>query len=88
MQTSIVVIPESEFESLKKDIAFIKDSILNNNPGGVYDDLITVEQLRAKLGGVDDSTIWRHEKSGRLKPVKIGSKKLYRLSEVLTSSKK
>lgn len=46
------------------------------------DQLIQKEQARQILGGPDPSTLWRWEKAGYLKPVKIGVKVFYRRSDI------
>ena len=50
----------------------------------VYEDtLIAKEEARVRLlGGVDPSTLWRWEKVGYLKPVRIGVKVFYRRSDI------
>lgn len=50
----------------------------------VYEDtLIAKEEARVRLlGGVDPSTLWRWEKVGYLKPVRIGGKVFYRRSDI------
>ena len=50
----------------------------------VYEDtLISKEEARVRLlGGVDPSTLWRWEKRGYLRPVRIGVKVFYRRSDI------
>ena len=45
------------------------------------DELLTVRQASALLG-VDRSTLWRWEKDGYLRPIRIGRKVRYQLSAV------
>ena len=46
------------------------------------DHLIQKEEARLILGGPDPSTLWRWEKVGYLKPVRIGVKVFYRRSDI------
>ena len=46
------------------------------------DHLIQKEEARRMLGGPDPSTLWRWEKVGYLKPVRIGVKVFYRRSDI------
>ena len=46
------------------------------------DHLIQKEEARLILGGPDPSTLWRWEKAGYLKPVRIGVKVFYRRSDI------
>ena len=46
------------------------------------DHLIQKEEARRLLGGPDPSTLWRWEKVGYLKPVRIGVKVFYRRSDI------
>jgi len=46
------------------------------------DQLIQKEEARQILGGPDPSTLWRWEKAGYIKPVKIGVKVFYRRSDI------
>lgn len=50
----------------------------------VYKDtLVAKEEARVRLlGGVDPSTLWRWEKRGYLRPVRIGVKVFYRRSDI------
>ena len=50
----------------------------------VYEDtLIARGEARVRLlGGVDPSTLWRWEKKGYLRPVRIGVKVFYRRSDI------
>lgn len=56
----------------------------------VYEDtLIAREEARVRLlGGVDPSTLWRWEKKGYLRPVRIGVKVFYRRGEIEAVIKK
>jgi hypothetical protein len=56
----------------------------------VYKDtLIAKEEARVRLlGGVDPSTLWRWEKRGYLRPVRIGVKVFYRRSDIDTIIKR
>ncbi len=49
--------------------------------GEKEDELLTVRQASALLG-VDRSTLWRWEKEGYLRPIRIGRKVRYQLSAV------
>ena len=47
------------------------------------DELVPKEDARKRLlGGVDPSTLWRWEKVGYLKPVRIGVKVYYRRGDI------
>ena len=47
------------------------------------DELVPKEVARVRLlGGVDPSTLWRWEKVGYLKPVRIGVKVFYRRGDI------
>ena len=46
------------------------------------DHLIQKEEARGLLGSPDPSTLWRWEKVGYLKPVRIGGKVFYRRSDI------
>ena len=47
------------------------------------DTLVMKEEARVRLlGGVDPSTLWRWEKRGYLRPVRIGVKVFYRRSDI------
>lgn len=46
------------------------------------DHLIQKEEARRMLGCPDPSTLWRWEKVGYLKPVRIGVKVFYRRSDI------
>lgn len=47
------------------------------------DALVAKEEARVQLlGGVDPSTLWRWEKRGYLRPVRIGVKVFYRKGEI------
>lgn len=46
------------------------------------DRLIQKEEARLILGSPDPSTLWRWEKAGYLKPVRIGVKVFYRRSDI------
>lgn len=50
----------------------------------VYEEtLVAKEEARVRLlGGVDPSTLWRWEKRGYLRPVRIGVKVFYRRSDI------
>lgn len=48
---------------------------------GLLDDLIPKAEVQKKLC-INPSTLWRWEKDGYLKPVKIGTKAYYRVSSV------
>ena len=43
--------------------------------------LVSAEELR-EAWGMSNATFWRMEKSGKLKPLRIGGRKYYRLSDV------
>lgn len=44
-------------------------------------DFLTIDQMATMLN-VSRSTLWRYEKSGKLKPVLIGNKKVYARSAI------
>jgi len=46
------------------------------------DHLVRKEEARQMLGNPDPSTLWRWEKAGYLKPVKLGVKVFYRRSDL------
>lgn len=79
MQTIVITDPAQ----LKELIREVLIEELPQRTSEAANDLISEAQLIEKLGGVSPSTIWRHEKKGRLNPVKIGANKFYRLSEVI-----
>jgi hypothetical protein len=72
-------ISESDFKALRAEVGEIK-SLLNKID---HDDLISEETLIKKLGNPNRSTLWRWQKKGILKPIKVGSSKMYRLSDLL-----
>lgn len=79
MQTIVITDPVQ----LKELIREVLVEELPQRATETANDLISEAQLIEKLGGVHPSTIWRHEKKGRLKPIKVGANKFYRLSEVI-----
>jgi hypothetical protein len=83
---ALVAITEQDFETLKSDIQEIKAALLNKTPQS--EDLITEEVLFQKLGNPNKSTIWRWEKRGALKPIKIGNSKMYRISDLVSFASK
>lgn len=45
--------------------------------------LMTLEQVRARLGGISVTTLYRQMKSGALpKPIKIGSRSMWDAAEI------
>lgn len=79
---NLVAITSEDFEILKSDIQAIKTALLNKTPQS--EDLITEEVLYQKLGNPNKSTVWRWEKKGKLKPIKIGNSKMYRISDLIS----
>lgn len=45
------------------------------------DELLSIEQTATKMG-VTKSTLWRWEKTGYLKPIRLGAKPKYRISDI------
>lgn len=52
----------------------------DTTPDG-YNDFLTLDEAREKLG-VTAPTLWRWDKTGYLKKMKIGQKVLYRMSDI------
>lgn len=52
----------------------------DSTPDG-YNDFLTLDEAREKLG-VTAPTLWRWDKTGYLKKMKIGQKVLYRMSDI------
>jgi hypothetical protein len=79
-----LIISQEQIESLFADVQFIKDHLQSSKITPAADDLITESTLFEKLGNPDKSTVWRWEKKGRLKPIKIGNSKMYRISDLVS----
>jgi excisionase family DNA binding protein len=62
-------------------MALISEAVEQRNKLNVPETYLTVSEA-AKTLGITASTLWRWGKDGYLKPVKIGSKSRYKLSDI------
>lgn len=74
---------EERIDRLEAAIIQINEKLAPPKPSA-FDDLIEADLLKAKLGNPHPTTWWRWEKKGLLgNPVVLGTKKMYKLSEIL-----
>ena len=66
---------------LEEALRSIFEEVVSASKGEKDETLLTVRQASALLG-VDRSTLWRWEKEGYLRPIRIGRKVRYQLSAV------
>jgi hypothetical protein len=83
---TLVAVDEDRLKRLEEVVSHISETItIKPTP---FDDLIEASLLKEKLGNPHPSTWWRWEKKGLLgKPITIGTKKMYRLSEIDSTAK-
>jgi hypothetical protein len=91
--SEIAIIPREDFEQLKKDIRLLVD--IAHKKTGALSEYCTEEELIEKLTDPETgtppsaTTLWRWRKNGQLpKPISIGDKRLYKIADLLTPSKK
>lgn len=78
---SMLIMPASEFRQIIRseiDAALDKLPIVQTVPGEEY----LSKQATMKILGVSNTTLWRLDKSGELKPVRIGRVIRYRRVDV------
>lgn len=84
----IAIIPKEEFEQLKNDVRMLIEMMQKRN--SILSEYVTEEELTEKLKDPETgsrpspTTLWRWRKNGQLpKPISIGDKKLYRVSDLI-----
>lgn len=78
-QTEKVVIEIGVSEITKRVISEIQEQRKFNK--SIDEEFLTANQT-ADFLKVDKSSLWRFEKSGYLVPVRVGSKRMYRISDL------
>lgn len=78
-QTEKVVIEIGVSEITKRVISEIQEQRKFNK--SIDEEFLTANQT-ADFLKVDKSSLWRFEKSGYLVPVRVGSKRLYRIEDI------
>ena len=79
---TLVMISEDNLKFLAKTMILeVKKELENEIAAGKSDRLLTIDQA-AELLGVNRSTLWKWAKRDYLKPIEVGGKRRYRLSDV------
>ncbi len=79
---TLVMMTGGDLKFLAKTMLLeVKKELENEIADGKSDRLITIEQAAAILG-VNRATLWKWNKKDYLKPIMIGNKRRYRLSDV------
>ena len=79
---TLVMISEDNLKFLAKTMILeVKKELENEIADGKSDRLLTIDQA-AELLGVNRSTLWKWAKRDYLKPIEVGGKRRYRLSDV------
>jgi predicted DNA-binding transcriptional regulator AlpA len=70
---------------MKLNMSFDPLEVVTKPASSQSDALLTTPQLRARLGGISEMTIWRYERDTEInfpKPIRIKRRKYWRVREV------